>query len=204
MTSQGQTRRSVEVRREEILEATLEQVDRLGLASTRVGDVATALGVSTALVFYHFGTKDELLAEAFTLAVDKDLARLDRAARRHADPVLRLREVVRRYGPTGPAVGWRIWIDAWALAQRDPGLRAVLCRMDDRWSTALREIIDLGVADGSFTCPDPAGSVARISALLDGLSVAALVYRTVSRAQLRRWMAEAVAGETGLEAELLA
>ena len=36
------------------------------------------------------------------------------------DPVDRLRRVLRLYGPTGRATGWRIWIDAWALAQREP------------------------------------------------------------------------------------
>ena len=60
-----------------------------------------------------------------------------------------------------------------------------------------------GVADGVFTCPDPAASVARVSALLDGLSVATLVYRSVTRAQLREWVAAAVARELGLEAESL-
>ena len=41
----------------------------------------------------------------------------------------------------------------------------------------------------------------RVSALLDGLSVATLVYRSVTRAQLREWVAEAVARELGLDPE---
>ena len=92
-------RRSVDLRREEILTATLEQVDQLGLAATRVADVAQALGVSAGLVFYHFGTKDQLLAEAFAFAVDRDLQRLHTRARRSSDPCDRLRQAVRRYGP---------------------------------------------------------------------------------------------------------
>jgi AcrR family transcriptional regulator len=196
-------RRRVDLRREEILTATLEQVDRLGLASTRVADVAQALGVSPGLVFYHFGTKDQLLAEAFAHAVDRDLQRLQARARRSAGPVDRLRQAVRRYGPTGSAEGWRLWIDAWAVAQREPAIRAVLKDMDERWCAALREVIDDGVTAGLFTCADPEASVVRVSALLDGLSVATLVYRTVSRPQLRRWVAEAVAHEVGIEVEQL-
>jgi hypothetical protein len=38
-----------------------------------------------------------------------------------------------------------------------------------------------------------------MSALLDGLSVAALVYRTATRRQVRSWVGDAVAGELGLE-----
>jgi AcrR family transcriptional regulator len=196
-------RRTVEVRREEILTATTELLDRVGLAAIRVADVADALGVSPALVFYHFGTKDALVADAFAHAVDRDLDRLDRATAKDADPLDRLRRVLRLYGPTGAATGWRLWIDAWALAQREPTLRRVLRRMDERWCAVLREVVDDGVAAGVFRCPDPAGSVVRVSALLDGLSVAALVYRTVSRAQLREWVTASVAQELGLESRHL-
>jgi AcrR family transcriptional regulator len=188
----------VDLRREEILAATVTQIATVGLAQTRVGDVANALRVSSALVFYHFGTKDELLAEAFAYAVDQDLERIDRAAARGRTATERLRAMVRGYGPTGSAVGWKLWIDGWALAQRDAGIRTVLRRLDKRWRDTFTDIIREGVADGSFTCPDPDGTVVRIGALLDGLSVASLVNRTVTRAQVRAWAASALAGELGL------
>jgi AcrR family transcriptional regulator len=196
-------RRDAEVRREEILTATLRQVDKVGLAATRVADVAAALEVSTALVFYHFGTKDALLAEAFTHAVQRDLELLDAAVARGTDPVDRLRRAVRLYGPTGDAPGWRLWIDAWALAQREPVIRKVLRHLDRRWDTVLREVVEDGVAQGAFRCADPAGTVARVSALIDGLSVANLVYRNVSRAELRRWVADVLADELGIDRKLL-
>jgi AcrR family transcriptional regulator len=191
------------VRREEILTATTDLLDRVGLAAIRVADVADVLGVSPPLVFYHFGTKDALVAEAFAHAVDRDLRRLDRAAGKGSDPLDRLRRVLRLYGPTGAATGWRLWIDAWALAQREPVIRKVLRRMDERWCAVLREVVEDGVAEGVFDCPDPEASVARVSALLDGLAVATLVYRSVSRNQLRQWVAGAVAVEVGLDADAM-
>lgn len=188
-------RRAVDVRREEILTATAVLIDRSGLANVRVADVATELGVSTALVFYHFGTKAELVAEAFAHAVEQDLACLDRATQRVSDAVDRLRRVLRVYGPTGAAAGWRLWIDAWALAQREPETATVLRLMNDRWCAALRAAIEAGVRDGTFACADPHAAVMRIAALLDGLSVATLVHRSVTRVQLRVWVAQAVAAE---------
>jgi AcrR family transcriptional regulator len=200
----GARRRTVEVRREEILGATIAEVERLGLAATRVADVAAALKVSPALVFYHFGTKDALLGEALAHAVERDLERLDATVARGTDPVDRLRRVLRLYGPTGTAPGWRLWIDAWAVAQREPSIRQVLRRLDRRWAETLRTVVDEGVTSGHFRCADPAATVLRVSALLDGLSVANLVYRTVSRTDLRRWVARAVAAELDLDdAELL-
>ncbi len=199
----GRARRKVEVRREEILTATTDLLDRIGLAAIRVADVAEELGVSPSLVFYHFGTKDALVADAFAHAVDRDLSKLDAATAKGIDPLDRLRRVLRLYGPTGAAIGWRVWIDAWALAQREPVIRKVLRRLDHRWAAAFLEVIEEGVREGTFTCDDPKAAVARVSALLDGLTVATLVYRTVTRAQLREWVAGAVAGELGLDPETL-
>lgn len=195
-------RRSVDVRRDEILTATVDLVDRLGLGAVRVGDVAAELGVSASLVFYHFGTKDGLVAEAFAHAVERDLARIDKALAPD-DPVDRLRLLLRLYGPTGKAGGWRVWIDAWALAQREPHIRTVLRRLDDRWEVALRQVVEDGVASDVFTCPEPAATVRRVAAMLDGLSVATLVYKTVTRTQLRDWVAGHVAHELGVPAALL-
>lgn len=197
-------RRTVEVRRDEILASTTELVDRLGLAALRVSDVAHELGVSPALVFYHFGTKNALVADAFAYAVEQDLAGLDTAVARGKDPVDKMRRALKQYGPTGSATGWRVWIDAWALAQREPDIRVVLRGFDQRWRAVLGTIIDAGIAAEQFSCPDPEASVARVSALLDGLSVAALVYRSVTRAQLRQWIREGVAREIGVPANHLA
>jgi hypothetical protein len=111
--------------------------------------------------------------------------------------------VLRLYGPTGSATGWRLWIDAWALAQREPTIRAVLRRMDRRWCTVLRDVVGTGVKEGAFECADPEQMVTRISALLDGLSVAMLVYGSVTRRELREWVAGAVARELRLDVGLL-
>lgn len=199
----GGTRRSVAVRREEILLATIDLIERNGLAQTRVADVAGALAVSPALVFYHFKTKDALLAAAFEHAVERDLARLDAAVAQAADPLDGLRRVFRLYGPTGDASGWRIWIDAWAVAQREPEIQRVLRELDERWETALLRVVIDGVGSGAFECADPRGAVARISALLDGLSVATLVYRTVTRDELRQWLIAAATAELGVAPEEL-
>ena len=75
------------MRREEILAAAETEVTKHGFARTRVADVAAALGVSTALVFYHFGTKEKLFAEALEHAVKRDLDRLDDAVAKASGPV---------------------------------------------------------------------------------------------------------------------
>jgi AcrR family transcriptional regulator len=192
-------RRRVEVRRDEILAATISELESRGLGQTRVSDVASALGISPGLIFYHFATKDALLVAAFEHAVKQDLALLEVAVRRGTDATDRLRRVLAVYGPTGAAFGWRLWIDAWALALRNTAIRTTLRRLDDRWRLTLVDVVESGVNDGVFTCEDPLASVTRVSALLDGLAVASLSYRNISRTQLRTWVREATARELGLD-----
>ncbi len=196
-------RRGVAVRREEILAATVELIDANGLAQTRVKDVASALGISAGLIFYHFETKDALLAAAFRHAVQQDLVRLQQTMDRYDDPVERLRRILTVYGPQGRAPGWRVWIDAWALAQREPSIRKVLRNLDDEWAAGLLRTIEDGVGSEQFRCTDPRAAAARIGALFDGLAVATLVYRSVTRSQLRTWVLEATAREVDVDPGLL-
>ena len=196
-------RQQVDVRREEILLATVKAVESRGMATLRVADIAATLGVSSGLVFYHFETKDALFVEALEYAVDRDLRRLDRALARGSSAVDRLKRVLASYGPTGHAQGWRLWIDAWSNSLREPTIRRALGRLDKRWRSALVTAIEDGVAAGEFDCPDPVATVARLGALMDGLSVSALVYRSVSRSQLRTWVREAAAAELGIAASRL-
>jgi AcrR family transcriptional regulator len=197
-------RRKVEVRREEILIATIAEIERSGMSSLRVSDVAKSLNVSSGLVFYHFATKDALLVDALEYAVVRDADRLDRALARAGEPVERLRRVLTSYGPTGAAHGWTLWIEAWSTALREPSIRASLRTLDSRWRDALRHVITEGVASGDFACADPPGTVARVGALLDGLSVASLIYGSVTRKQLQSWVRDATADEIGIDRARLA
>jgi AcrR family transcriptional regulator len=196
-------RRKVEVRREEILDAAAAEVTRRGFARTRVADVASALGVSTALVFYHFGTKEQLFSAALEHAVNQDLERLDSTVAKAKGPADAVRRILALYSPQGSAEGWTVWVDAWAESLREPEMRATSRRLDVRWKDVLAEQIQLGVADGVFDCADPDGAAWRLSALLDGLAVQVLVHRSLTRMQLATWVRDAAARELGCDPEVL-
>jgi AcrR family transcriptional regulator len=195
---------SVAERREELLRAAIEQIEARGVAAVRIADVASALGVSNALVLYHFSTKEKLVAAAFTHAAEDDLAHLRKLLGRRTTALRRLRSAVRWYAPTGQAKGWRLWIEGWAAALREPVLQEVTRDLDRRWKAALAEVIAEGVAAGEFRCPDPLGTALRLTALLDGLAVQLTSYPgAVSRARAQEWVDEALARELGLEREAL-
>ncbi|MCF1593958.1 TetR/AcrR family transcriptional regulator [Streptomyces muensis] len=200
----ARVRLSVAERREELLRAAVEQIEARGVAAVRIADVASALDVSNALVLYHFATKEKLVAAAFAHAAEGDLARLRRILGRRTTALRRLRTAVRWYAPTGQAKGWRLWIEGWAGALREPALQEVTRDLDRQWKGAIAEVITQGVAAGEFVCADPSGTALRLTALLDGLAVQLTSYRgAVSRARAQEWVDEALARELGLEREAL-
>ncbi|MFF7734338.1 MULTISPECIES: TetR family transcriptional regulator C-terminal domain-containing protein [unclassified Streptomyces] len=193
-------RLSVAQRRGDLLRAAIEQIEARGVAAVRIADVASALGVSNALVLYHFSSKEQLVAAAFRHAAESDLAQLRTMLGRRSPALRRLRSAVRWYAPTGPAKGWRLWIEGWASALRDPVLREVAQDLDRQWKAALAEVIAEGVAAGEFRCPDPPSAAFRLTALLDGLAVQLTSYSgAVPRARAQEWVEEALAHELGLD-----
>ncbi|MER7918777.1 MULTISPECIES: TetR/AcrR family transcriptional regulator [unclassified Streptomyces] len=200
----ARVRLSVAERQGELLRAAVEQIEARGVAAVRIADVAAALGVSNALVLYHFSTKEKLVAAAFAHAAEGDLAQLRKLLGRRTTALRRLRAAVRWYAPTGQAKGWRLWIEGWAVALREPALREVTRDLDRRWKAALAEVIAEGVAAGEFACPDPQAAALRLTALLDGLAVQLTSYPgSVSRARAREWVDETLARELGVEREEL-
>ncbi|MGZ4591749.1 MAG: TetR/AcrR family transcriptional regulator [Actinomycetes bacterium] len=194
------TRQKVDVRRDEILRATCDEVAKRGFASTRAADVAAALGVSTGLIFYHFESKDALLSAAFAYAAERDLERLDEAAHGKGSALRRLARILTMYGPEGAGAGWALWIDAWAAALRSPEMAAVSRQLDVRWKESVAAVIAQGVATGEMTCDDPSGAAWRITALLDGLAVQSTVHEGVlSRRQVTAWVRANAARELGVE-----
>jgi AcrR family transcriptional regulator len=199
------TRRSPEVRLDGLLRTACDVIGERGLANTRAADVAAAAGVSQALVFYHFETKERLLAQAFTWAAEQDLNRLDAVVTSSAPPLEKVRKILKWYAPTGSSKSWAMWIDCWSESMRVPELEKVSRRLDLRWKDALTDVIAAGIKEGDFTCPDPAGAAWRIIALIDGLAVQVTVHeRVISRRQLSDWVRVTAARELGLKPEQLA
>jgi AcrR family transcriptional regulator len=198
------TRRPVEDRRTEILRATVDLVTRDGFEAVRVADVAGALGISPALVYYHFATKDRLVADAFAFAAERELGRLDRAIRSRRSGTEQMQAVLRLYVPRRRTSDWRLWVGAWAAALRSPDLEQVSRDLDLRWAEAVERVIKHGSEQGEFTCPEPAVAAWRICAMLDGLALQSTVHPgPVTWAEVDELIRGYVGWELGVDGALL-
>ncbi len=194
------TRKDVDERRAQILDATQEVALERGLADLRVGDVAQHLGISSGLVHYHFSSKDELLVEMLGNMATSDIARLQETVAASGDPVDRLDGALREYLPaSGRDESWALWIDWWDEALRSEALATISSQFDTAWAGILEELIESGVADGVFDSKDPHGAAWRLSALLDGLAIqVVLPRRTLSRREMLDHARVGAAREVGL------
>ncbi|MFJ5646170.1 TetR/AcrR family transcriptional regulator [Streptomyces sp. NPDC093223] len=197
-------RKQVVLRREEILDATVEQIKQHGIATTRVADVASALQVSSGLVHYHFATKEQLVEEAFAHAVRREMETLRTTLSRPATAVTRMKAVLRLYSPTRQATEWRLWIDGWSAGMRDKGLHDVMTRMDAEWKAGITALVREGVERGEFTCADPRAAAWHITLFMDGLAVQLAARRgALEKAEAQRWVRGHVAAQLGVDPSVL-
>ncbi len=186
-------------RREAIVAARLVVAVRKGLASTTVRDVAAEMGTSSGLIHHYFGSMDEVLAAAFERVAEQDLGLSARAMGMAASPAEALRVFFRTYTPADKDWAFQLWLDAWAEAARRPAVQATSRRLNLEWQALLERTIRAGVAEGSFSCPDPAGAAWRILSLLDGLALQVVAHgTTITRDEVVAWATGAAEGELGL------
>lgn len=207
------SRKSASARREEILAATIDEIETTGLRALRVADVAARLGLSPSLVIYHFQTKEALVAAAFAHAGENDLVLAREIAGADEPATDRLTRLLTWYLPSGSTRSWTIWMDAWSSALFDEQIRSTLTVLDEEWHAVFAGVIRDGVGTGEFAVdggpdggdgdpvdanPDeaiPGDAIAvaatRILAFLDGLSVRLLVRGSeVERATMIGWVTD--------------
>jgi len=182
--------------RERILDAAVLRIASDGIDAVRIARIAMDARVSTALVHYHFATREALLAEALEHSYETagDVPEFK------GDSVTRLKAMIDQCLPLPGELerDWVLWVELWLRAVRHPELRPTAAKLYARmkaWFQAAIEEGEFGVAD--------AGAIAdRTLALIDGLGLRALLgdpEMPLERARAEVW--HALAGDLGLRDE---
>jgi AcrR family transcriptional regulator len=167
--------------RERILHAACELIAERGIGGARIAQIAKAAGVSTALVHYHFRTREELLSEtldyAFDLAAAVRLRPAEDDAANGGSAARRLADVIDQSLPESDPGRreWQLWAELWLGAARDPSLRPIAAQMYARYRTWIATAIAEGVAAGEFARVDPGATADLAMALIDGLGLRVLL-----------------------------
>jgi AcrR family transcriptional regulator len=173
------------VSREKILDAAVARIAGDGIDAVRIARIAMDAGVSTALVHYHFATREALLAEALEYSFEHaaDTRTVDTG---ELSSVERLRDMIDQCLPLpGPQErDWVLWVELWLRAVRHPELRPTAANLYARMHTWFVEAL------GEFDC-DADRVADRILALLDGYGVRALLgdpNMPIERAREEIWL----------------
>ena len=189
--------------RERILAAAVGQIAREGIDGVRIARIAMEARVSTALVHYHFETREALLAEAleysYAQAGEVRIGGEDELpGGSHAE---RLQSMIDGCLPTTAALteDWVLWVELWLRAVRVPELRPVAEELYARLHAWFRNEIDAGVKDGEFARCDPDEVADRTMALIDGYGIRTLIGdREIPLERARKAVSSALAQDLGL------
>lgn len=133
----------------EIVASTCRVIARLGMHDFRVEDVAEEAGVSSALIYYYFGTRDALIRQAFDFAEGRSSAHASVDGISGAESVRRA--LMDEIDDSAAArENWVIWGETAAAAVFDDDLRASLAKWAEDWVGSIAELIRAGQADGSI------------------------------------------------------
>jgi AcrR family transcriptional regulator len=170
--------------RERILHAACELIAERGIGGARIAQIAKSAGVSTALVHYHFRTREVLLTETLDYAFDvastvhlRPPGEDGNGDDGHDSAAKRLADVVEQSLPTTDPGRreWQLWAELWLGAARDPGLGPIAAQMYARYRTWIAAAIAEGVAAGEFAPVDPVKTADLAMALIDGLGLRVLL-----------------------------
>jgi len=177
-----------------------------GIGALTLRHLAQRLGVAPGLVNHYFPEIEALGAQAFAAIAEGEVADLFGAAMAEPTPSARIaRLITDLLEPDRRGVSL-LWLDAWQASRNRLALRAAVIAAMDLWQDRLSALIAQGAAAGAFATPDPAAAATRILALIDGLSIQAVIDDpdAASHAILRGMVIAGVERELGITLELAA
>jgi len=139
--------------RVDILKSAAKAFRRLGYHGATCENIAAALHMKKGNLYYYFKNKEEILFACHQYSLDRLLALLDEVQQSGAKPPDKLRTLIVACVHTilDELHGTALILELEALSA--PHLKAVVARRD-RFDRGIRQILEEGIADGSFAPHD--------------------------------------------------
>ena len=172
IASTGPRKASKELRRQQLIEATIGAIARKGYAALTLAEVAKAAGLSGGIVNFHFESKEKLLVATLRHLAEEyrqnwqdalNAAGSCPAARLAALATADFNDVV------CTPVKLAAWSAFWAEAQNRPTYMEHCGANDAEFHATVRGIVAEIIAEGHYAERDPARIARAIDAILEGL-----------------------------------
>jgi AcrR family transcriptional regulator len=169
----GKTRktqpRSTEVA-EAMRAAGLDLFSQQNYSTVTIKDIATATGSNSALIYYHFGSKEELFLKVVTTTVDEAFRKFEdvRANAQSPEEIIFLWIEIHIMQFVLLQKLAKISLDYASTRNRTPSVDRAIRRFYDKEFVVLGEAISAGIEQGVFRPVDPRRMSIFISTFLDG------------------------------------
>src|SRR5918994_1069213 len=144
------TRRAGGERRTLVLDQVAAVLAERGYAGTRFIDVSEVSGVAVSTLQGYFGSREDMLIEAFQRATSVAVTAMDEFAAQFEDPWQQLVAMVDR-GLSTDAVTWRMLMEFWTAAAHDAELREHAAALAEQYRAPFTDAVRRGIESGAFT-----------------------------------------------------
>ena len=167
-----------EERRQQLVEAAWRCIDRLGLESVTVREIAKEAGYSSGTLAHYFTDKDDILRSALERADDNIRNRIA-ALPEDLGPLETLGRILRESLPLDDERRFELTLDVnfWARALNQPALRELQHADHDAWRARVLTAVQAARNNGEL--PDDLADDEQtdiLVAFVDGIGLQALVY----------------------------
>jgi len=172
-----------------------------GFESVTIKDIAQSAGVNTALIYYYFKNKEDLLRATIESLVDQALLTYQEIHAKHDHP----KDVINDWIDTHVQVRdpirklVKISLDYCGLSRKSRQIDKAINRFYDNERDMLTKVITQGMNKKVFDQVDAARLAAFISMHLDGIMVASVIRPEIDSESAMEFLRQVVFGSLGAE-----
>lgn len=195
-----QIRKAPAERRSEIVAAAAEIALGDGLERITLRGVADRLGVRPGLINHYFPVAEELVVEAFALAIAGERETLFSAG---GTPINRVAALIARIESSESRALAQLWLNARHLSRFHPALAESLAVQEEMDRDRLVALVDDGIRSGDFRTADALAAAVRIFTAVDGVGAYVNNVGTFSEDSYTHFVADTAEWALGLEPGVL-
>jgi AcrR family transcriptional regulator len=178
-STNGRRRRAGADKRLEVLDGIIDVIAERGIENTRFADISSSSGVAVSTLQYWFGSREDMLVEAFLYMNRRDAEQLRQVADLDRDPWERLERLIRfdlAQPPQKSRTDRRAWLEFWSTAVRQDEILVESKQVYDWWRQPFLDAIRDGIQQQMFTpSVPPEAIVTDLMATLDGATIPLLL-----------------------------
>lgn len=159
-------------RKIQILDAAIKSIEMSGLDNVTLQGIARTAGLSKGGVTHYYSSKQQLFQDAFTYFFDDVVFECKKYCdgfESQLDKLLSFDMILKMENPKLKQAH-SILNDFTAVAAHDNQYRDIFLDWAETWIRLIQEILEAGIADGSFASCDVDSTARTISAIIHGIA----------------------------------